>query len=202
MVRTSGIRDKLRSDVLKDLAKERASKKFKSDDSKAKSINGTDNEGDNDSDSEANLTRLDIDRKIEESRDSRRTNSLLSLLPKPKNSSSFGPTVRLEKLLAESNHIEDDQPTIDREPIARPGPDGMIEVDVSKEVCDTVPDVVKDLTVERPKPGAIVLPKGKERQKNQITYLAQLGKATELEQKEKASQSRMNKAAARSKYGW
>lgn len=197
MVRSSGIREKLRSSSLKELAKERAKKKARLTD-RDRSDN-SDN-----SDEDDHLSELNRERLAAKARCS--SNSLLSILPRPKNSSAFGPTVRLDKLLKlpdrpddRSKHVH--QPE-DLNPAQRVGEDGLMEVDVSRVVSDVTPSLVRDLTIEKAKPSTVIVPKGKERQKNQITYLAQLGKATELERKDQAAQGRMNKAAARSKYGW
>lgn len=197
MVRSSGIREKIRSSSLKELAKERASKK-------ARIASDRDQSDDDDNSDEDQSSLLNQERLAARAKCS--SNSLLSILPKPKNSSSFGPTVRLDKLLklperADNNSRIANIPE-EQDPAQRLGDDGMMEVDVSKVVSDPTPSIVKDLTLERSKPNTVILPKGKERQKNQITYLAQLGKATELERKEQAAVGRMNKAAARSKYGW
>lgn len=174
MVRTSGIREKFKSKALKDLA--RGVKRQKTDED-------SEEEEDEDLKSEIKQPKLKSE-----------SNSLLSILPKPKHS-SFGPTVKLGELLKlPERPKEASQNSV---PVERLTDDGMIEVDVGKVVDGTF---VKDLTVEKSKP--VTLPKGKEKQKNQITYLAQLSKATELERKEQAAQSRVNKAAARSKYGW
>lgn len=159
---------------------------------------------------------------------------LLSMLPPPKNASTFGPSIKLDKLLkfnhqattttTDSNEDSSSAPLSSRpkDPITllghrvednessaiRMGLDGILEVDLSKDVGEARPSSLKELTIERAWPGTtaaatIVSAKGsKEKQKNQIGYLAQLSKATELEQKERAAQSRANKAAARSKYGW
>lgn len=184
MVRTSGIREKLRSSSLKELARDRAIKRPRIEEQKAESD----------------------DEEEEEARTKTRSgsNNLLSILPKPKNSSVFGPTVKLEKLLKMPERA--DESTLNSQivdsSIERLTDDGMIEVDVSKVVGDMDNSYIKNLTVEKSKPNAVIVPKGKEKQKNQITYLAQLGKATELERKEQAAQSRLNKSVARSKYGW
>lgn len=190
MVRTSGIRDKLRSNVLKELAEERAAKRPR-----------TEPQADSDSDDEESR-KLEQERRLARLRNTK--NTLLSILPEPKNSSAFGPTIQLDKLLKLPERVDgaSDIQRSGESPVSQITRDGMIEVDVSKVVGDVTADSIKELTVEKSKPGAIVLPKGKEKQKNQITYLAQLGKARELEQKEQAAQSRINKAAARSKYGW
>lgn len=199
MVRSSGIREKLRSSSLKELAKERALKKSRTRTQERDRSDNEDNSDDEDQ-SQLNQERLAARAKCT-------TNTLLSILPKPKNSSSFGPTVKLDKLLKLPERADDYSSRTaaipeEEDPAQRLGDDGVMEVDVSKVVNDVTPTVVKDLTVEKTKPNAVIIPKGKERQKNQITYLAQLGKATELERKEQAALGRMNKAAARSKYGW
>lgn len=191
MVRTSGIREKVRSNALKELARERGTKRAKFEERR--------DEEDHDKDYEEELK---LDREQSQSRYS--SNSLLSILPKPKNSSAFGPTVKLDELLrmperANEASLADE---LAENSVQRLSADGMIEVDVSRVVSDVSSSLVKDLTVEKSKPSAVILPKGKEKQKNQMTYIAQLGKATELEHKEQMAQSRINKAAARSKYGW
>lgn len=191
MVRSSGIREKLRSNVLKELARERGTKRPRVEE---KDI-------DEDSDDEEQA-RINHERMLAKARCG--SNSLLSILPRPKNSSAFGPTVKLNKLLKMPERA-DGVSTVnveDEDTAERVTEDGMIEVDASKVVNDVSQTYIKDLTVERAKPNAVIVPKGKEKQKNQITYLAQLGKANELERKEQAAQGRMNKAAARSKYGW
>lgn len=167
----SNIREKLRSTVLKDLAKERTTKRLKT-------------------------THSDDDETDEPTTSSK--NSLLSILPAPKNASPFGPTVKLDKLLKLPERVE----CRPENPTEILNEDGIIEVDVNKVVGDVTPSLVKELTIEKATHSVGVIPKGREKQKNQITYLAQLGKATELERKEQAAQSRINKAAARSKYGW
>lgn len=201
MVQTSSIRDKLRSNVLKELARERSNKKLKLDDNKERTNELETHDEDSD-DQEVESTRLDIERRMAKTRHS--NSGLLSILPRPKNASSFGPTINLDRLLKlEEQTSEQDSVQVRSEsPVSRLAEDGMMEVDVSKEICDVTPIAVKDLTIEKSKPGVVIVPKGKEKQKNQITYLAQLGKATELEQKQRAAQGRANKAAARSKYGW
>lgn len=194
MIRKSGIREKLRSPSLKKLARERALKKARTE---------RDRSEDEDSDNAEDQSELNEQRLAARAKCS--SNSLLSILPKPRNSSAFGPTVRLDKLLKLPERADDNSRVIiqeDQNPTQRVGEDGMIEIDVSRVVGDVTPSLIKDLTVEKTKPNAVIIPKGKERQKNQITYLAQLGKATELERKEQAAVGRMNKAAARSKYGW
>lgn len=192
MVKTSGIRERLRSNVLKELAKERQTKRNKS--------TQIDIEDPDDSEEEER-ERLNRERMIAKAKCS--NSSLISLLPKPKNSSVFGPTVKLDKLLKMPERAKIstliDQSKEDR--ADRVGEDGMIEVDVGKMMTDVSQILIRDLTVEKSR-NTVIVPKGKEKQKNQITYLAQLGKANELERKEQAALSRINKAAARSKYGW
>lgn len=192
MVRTSGIRDKLRSNVLKELARERSTKRPRLEDKNK--------DDDEESDSEE-LEQIERERRMARAKTT--NNSLLSILPKPKNSSAFGPTIKLDKLLKLPERAEVDRAErVSANPAEKLRDDGMIEVDVSKVVSDVSQTLVKELTVEKIKSTPVVVPKGREKQKNQITYLAQLGKATELERKEHAAQSRINKAAARSKYGW
>ena len=206
MVRTSGIREKLRSNVLRELAKERGTKRTKQDD------NDQEDKLDQNDDSPSNIAddRSSQERKMKRAKEAK--SSLLSLLPEPKHSSSFGPTIRLDKLLKmhdrvdnvdlQANQEDSNSNTINR--------DGMIEVDVSRVMGDgtlttaaaTTTSAIRDLTIEKTQPGVVVVPRGKEKQKNQITYLAKLGQATELERKEQAAQGRLNKSAARSKYGW
>lgn len=191
MVKSSGIREKLRSRVLDDLAKERGIKRLK--DSQA---DKTDSESEDDEE-----TKMQRSKRLAGSKSG--TKSLLSLLPRPKHSSAFGPTVRLDKLLKMPEREKVVQTSNSQEDtVERLTEDGLMEVDVSKVVGDVSLSQVKELTVEKMKPNAVIVPKGKEKQKNQITYLAQLGKANELRRKEEAAQSRINKAAARSKYGW
>lgn len=208
MVRTSGIRDKLRSDVLKELAKERGLKRSRPGDdgrSTTKNSEDQDNRGGEEDEDELNtLNRLNQERRMKRARESKST--LLQLLPEPKNSSAFGATIKLDKLLKmpeRADNVELQQQA-SSEPSEGGGgqlnEDGMLEVDVNKYLTDQTPSAVKDLTVEKAAP--VIVPKGKEKQKNQITYLAQLGKATELERKEQAAQGRANRSAARSKYGW
>lgn len=190
MVRSSGIREKLRSRVLDELAKERGIKRLKVEPTKSRNSDSEDED----------VVQSQQERRLAKRSDQ---SSLLSILPRPKNSSAFGPTVKLDKLL-KMPEIEDPLNVAEdpEEQVERITEDGMVEVDVSKVVNDTSISIVRDLTVERSKPDAVIVPKGKEKQKNQITYLAQLGKANELRRKEEAAQSRINKAAARSKYGW
>lgn len=197
MVRTSGIREKLRSGVLKELARERHIKKTKPDrtnDLVRKDETDSEDEEQTKDDQSNSKAKL------------KSTNSgLLHLLPKPKNSSSFGANIRLDKLLKLPDRADDAQSSVNTETdnaVKELPEDGMIEVDVSKVVNDSNLSYVKELTIEKSSSNNIVVPRGKEKQKNQITYLAQLGKANELKRKEDAALGRMNKAAARSKYGW
>lgn len=192
MVRGTGIREKFRSKVLEDLARERKLKKPRLE---KPALDDADSEDEDEAPD-------DQERKLAEARAG--SSSLLSILPKPKNSSLFGPTVKLDKLLKLPERADDAaMMNKDREDdaVERLTDDGMLEVDVSKVVAEANLNMVKDLTIEKSKP-AVIIPKGKERQKNQITYLAQLGKANELERKEQAVLGKQNKAAARSKYGW
>lgn len=191
------IRDKLRSNVLKELARERATKRTRAEVEKSDSDRDEDEE-------EEEQEKLKKERYMAQAKC--RNHSLLTILPSPKNSNAFGPSVKLEKLLKMPERANeasaDDKQKLDQDPICGLiGDDTMIEVDVSKIVGETNQTLIKELTVEKTISNVIV-PKGKEKQKNQITYLAQLGKATELERKEQAAQSRLNKSAARSKYGW
>lgn len=186
MVRTSNIREKLRSNALKELARERGNKRARFEEK----------------DEHDDIEELKPDR--ERTKPTHTSNSLLSILPKPKNSSAFGPTVKLDQLLKlperanEAMFAAEDSGELPE----RVAEDGLVEVDLSRVISDVSSSLVRDLTVEKAKPIGVVVPRGKEKQKNQITYLAQLGKASELEHKEQVSQGRMNKAAARSKYGW
>lgn len=189
MVRTSGIREKLRSNVLKDLARERSLKRTRSGKDQIEAPSG-------DSDVETE----DHDKSVKKHKST--NSSLLSMLPEPKNSSAFGPTINLSKLLrlpTRAETLTNETEETDARTVAE---DGMVEVDIAKVVAESQPSTLKDLTIEKEKPSSVILPKGKEKQKNQITYLAQLSKATEIERKEQAAQGRANKAAARSKYGW
>lgn len=198
MVQSSGIKDKLRSSVLKELARERGSKRTREEARK--------DDTDDDSNEDEEQAKLKLERLMSQARCS--NTSLPSILPRPKNSNAFGPTVKLDKLLKmpvradEVSSSNNTQRPDDEDPAQRLNEDGMVEVDVSKVVGDVSQTLIKELTVERTKPDAVIVPKGKEKQKNQITYLAKLGKANELERKEQAAQGRLNKAAARSKYGW
>lgn len=206
MVRTSGIREKLRSGVLKELAKERGIKRSRADQGETEepSANGRRQANDDLEDEDEQhiaLSRLNEERRMKRLKESK--SSLLSLLPEPKNAAAFGATIRLDKLLKMPERADNVQLQARDEPFASDvNEDGMLEVDVNKYLTDPTPSAIKDLTVEKVKPGSLVLPKGKEKQKNQITYLAQLSKATELERKEQAAQGRANRSAARSKYGW
>lgn len=116
------------------------------------------------------------------------SNSLVAILPRPKNSSAHGPSIMIEKFLKMPKLIDMKD---------------MKEQEVAQLTSEDF-NPVKNLTLETSGSRAnnVVVPKGMAKQKNQITYLAQLSKATELEQKEKASLSRINKSAARAKYGW
>lgn len=191
MVRTSGIREKLRSNVLKDLARERSAKRTISDRDFTESRGDHESEEDDASDSAVKKFRAKSG-----------NSSLLSILPEPKNSNAFGPTVKLEKLLRLPPKAQETSKEPEEKEARTLAEDGMLEVDVGKVIAESNITTLKDLTVEKERPNAVILPKGKEKQKNQITYLAQLSKATEIERKEQAGQSRINKAAARSKYGW
>lgn len=203
MVQTSGIREKLRSNALKELAREKGAKRPRLEPIKAKGKEQNDSDSEDEEQNNIKQERLMLQARCGK-------NSLLEILPKPKNSSVFGPTVKLEKLLklperadvkATSLHSAASEDIGKRSSLGL-SDDGMVEVDVRKVVNDDISRVlIKDLTVEKAKP-TVIVPRGKEKQKNQITYLAQLGKATELERKELAAQGRLNKAAARSKYGW
>lgn len=130
--------------------------------------------------------------------DNKRNSSLLSILPRPKNSNAFGPTVNIEKLLKNSQQSDITSNSVDTFDDTQPDEDGVVEFDVSKIMTDPV--IKPNLAVEQQ--SKVIVPKGKEKQKNQITYLAQLSKATELERKEQAALGRFNKRAARAKYGW
>lgn len=114
---------------------------------------------------------------------------LLSILPKPQNS-TFGPTVKLDKILK----MPETLPTSKADRV--PDTNELVEIDIGKLISEDRP--VETKVAEKVK--ISVAPK--EKQKNQITYLAQLGKATEIERKDQAAQSRFNKSAARAKYGW
>lgn len=189
MVRTSGIREKLRSNVLKDLARERSQKRTRTHKDPTDS-QSEDSESDHD----------ESEKSIKKHKGS--SSSLLSMLPEPKNSSAFGPTVNLNKLLKLPSKAEAITNKSEESDVRRISEDGMVEVDIAKVVAESQPSTLKDLTIERETSSSVILPKGKEKQKNQITYLAKLSKATEIERKEQAAQGRANKAAARSKYGW
>lgn len=190
MVRTSGIREKLRSNVLKDLARERSTKRTISDRDPAEQ------------DAQESEEDVKEPSAIKRCRAKSSNSSLLSILPEPKNSSAFGPTVNLNKLLKLPPKAQETIREPEENKAQTFNEDGMLEVDVGKVVAESNALTIKDLTVEKERPSSVILPKGKEKQKNQITYLAQLSKATEIERKEQAAQSRINKAAARSKYGW
>lgn len=168
----SGIREKFRSDILKKLALEKSTKRKILDD--------------DDDDDIDNDTKLNPEKKIA-------NGDLLSILPKPQNS-SFGPTIKLDKILKAPQLL----PTSKAESVSDTDGvvDDVVDVDVSKFIREDI--IVEKPVVEKSK--IVVAPK--EKQKNQITYLAQLGKATELERKDQAAQSRFNKSAARAKYGW
>lgn len=202
------IRDKLRSNGLKQLAKEKGLKRTRDDmEREEQKDNNCDTNQDDDQ------SRVDI-RYLKEKCKGKA--SLLSILPKPKNSSLFGPTIKIDKLLQLPERADDAHNRValrlseqsredEKMGLNRLNEDGMIEVDVSKVIDGfegTNTAAIKELTIEKAKASTVIVPKGKEKQKNQITYLAQLGKATELERKDQAAQSRLNKAAARSKYGW
>lgn len=192
-----GIREKFRSNALKELARERGTKRPRKKESE-----------DSSSDDDEEKAKLNRERMLEQAKSS--NNSLLSILPKPKNSSAFGPTVKIGKLLkmperadqvSHTDHNQKQAAALESA-CTRIDEHGMVEIDVRNVVSDDIgQSYIKELTVEKSK-STVIIPKGKEKQKNQITYLAQLGKATELERKEQAAQGRMNKAAARSKYGW
>lgn len=190
----SSLRDKiLKSSALRELAKERSSKRHKSGNQKEEHVT---KESDDDEESD----RLEQERRLARAKSA--NDGLLSILPEPKNSSAFGPTIRLDKLLKMPDRAQQVMTDKSEDAPEKITDDGMVEVDIGKVIGDVTPNLIKDITIERAKPGAVVVPKGREKQKNQITYLAQLGKANELERKEQAAQARMNKAAARSKYGW
>lgn len=193
MVRSSGIRDKFIPDSLKELRKgrERGTKRPRERNDKPPDVKKKEHDSEDDEESDRPKAL-------------RTNDNLLSILPQPKNSSAFGPTVDLRRLLNPPKQLETSEVNDNDAETGRPvkvTDDGMIEVDVSKVVGDADQSYVKDLTKEQSRPN-IVVPKGKEKQKNQITYLTQLSKATELERKEQAAIGRINKAAARSKYGW
>lgn len=190
MVKGAGIRDKFRSKALRELAQSKGTKRSRN----------ADDEDESSEDEEQ--ARLNEERML--SRASGIGQSLLSVLPKPKNASAFGSTIKLEKLLRmpEKAETADTIAQPEDNSAERLTEDGMVEVDVRKVVDDVHQNYVKELTIEKVKQNPVIIPRGKEKQKNQITYLAQLGKATELERKEQAAQGRINKAAARSKYGW
>ena len=185
MVKTSGIREKHRSNILKNLAK-----RLKTD------------PGEKDAAEEEEEDHEDLVRRSSKAKSSSSSN-LLSMLPAPKNACPLGPTVRLDKLLEElvdkSAGREEDQEGAKK---PEPNESGIIEVNMSKELDQMAQNAVRDFTLETGGYRAGPKPERKEKQKNQITYLARLGKETEVEQKEKAALSRANKAAARSKYGW
>lgn len=128
--------------------------------------------------------RLNPEKKLAENCD------LISILPKPQNS-LFGPTVKLDKLLKTPKAL----PTSKAERTQSNSTD-LLEVDIGELIKED--RVIDTGFVEESK--IVVDPK--EKQKNQITYLAQLGKATEIERKDQLAQSRFNKSAARAKYGW
>lgn len=200
MVRTSGIREKLRSNVLQSLARERAAKRLKTDDNLRPSRLKGEPESASSDDEDDTLSNAPSDL-----RETSATNSLVSILPRPKNASAFGPTIRLDQILKMPERAEDAIRNDDDDgnnTAMTIGDDGMVEVDIGKVVQDVSHNAIKDLTIEKATTKSVMVPKGKEKQKNQITYLAQLGKATELERKEQAAQNRQNKAAARAKYGW
>lgn len=177
MVRTSGIRDQHRSQALRRLAQERGRKRTRSE---------IDDDSESTSDGEEK----------QQVESTAKSNNLLSILPKPKNSNAFGPTVRLDKLLKMPERSKEALIPIGTEQEIS-FDDDIVEFDASKIVSE--PILNTNLGEEQPK---VFVPKGKEKQKNQITYLAQLSKATELDRKEQAARGRFNKAAARAKYGW
>lgn len=183
MVRTSGIREKFRSNALNQLKQERGMKRSR------QKLN---EEVDSDSEEEDHHQRQSKQKC---------SNSLISMLPKPKNGNAFGPTVRLENLLkmperAKGFMLNDEE----NETVQKEDDNGVVEFNVNKILREPVISSIKDsLQQETSK---VVVPKGKEKQKNQITYLAQLSKATEAERKDQAAQGKFNKAAARAKYGW
>lgn len=139
---------------------------------------------DDDHDDHADDVKLNPEKKLAQC-------DLLSILPKPQHS-TFGPTIKLDKILKMPEIL----PTTKSERISDTSE--VLEVDVSKLVSED--RLIEKTVVEKPTGKISVAPK--EKQKNQITYLAQLGKATELERKDQAAQSRFNKSAARAKYGW
>lgn len=213
MVRSSGIREKLRSNVLDELARERGTKRSKGDKKESSEVKKRKGDSDQDDSSEDYDNDLAISKQLDTTITKSESNSLLSILPKPKKSSAFGPTIRIDKLLQMPERADDAQNAasimssskkeVEANLASRLTDDGMIEVNVNKIVGELNTDKIKELTVEKTSTSShVIVPRGKEKQKNQITYLAQLGKATELERKEQAAQSRVNKAAARSKYGW
>lgn len=178
---TSEIRKRFRSKALKQLIRERTPKRLRKE-------ADDEIESDQESDQESQQTLVD----------NKRNSSLLSILPKPKNSNAFGPTVNIERLLKNSQQSDNVSNTVDTFDETSPDQDGVVEFDVSRIMTDPV--IKPNLAVEQQ--SKVVVPKGKEKQKNQITYLAQLSKATELERKEQAALGRFNKRAARAKYGW
>lgn len=181
MVRTSGIREKFRSKALQKLKNERGTKRSRNEVKE-------ESESDDDTGQDRRSTQ------------SKTNNSLLSILPKPKNSNAFGPTVNLEKLLTSNRNLTPREEQRDKEEIEElvADEDEAVEFDVSKVISDN--NIKTNFTIEEH--CGVFVPKGKEKSKNQITYIAALGKASELERKEKDAQSKFNKAAARAKYGW
>jgi len=157
------VRQRYRSNVLKELARERALKRSRAE------LDEEEEEGEMNDEHEVKSNRSQGD-------------SLLSILPRPK--STVEPTVRLESLLKMPERAEASQ--------LGSSSSGMTEANLTS----------RTLRSASPPRSVHLKSRGKEKQKNQITYLAELGKATELERKEQAAQGRLNKAAARSKYGW
>lgn len=179
MVRTSGIRKKFRSNALNKFLQE-----------KSKGPTGHKDEYDTESEDDTQDVEINV----------KTAQSLLSILPKPKNSDALGPTINIKDLLRLPAQAKQyDQSVHDEESVQVEGDDGIVEFDVRKILTD--PILSSNTSVED-STAKVIVPKGKEKQKNQITYLAQLSKATELERKEQAAQGKFNKAAARAKYGW
>lgn len=179
MVRTSGIRKKFRSSALN---------KFLRDKSKSSISHDVELDSDNEDDGQ----ELEINVKS--------SKSLLSILPKPKNGNAFGPSVNMKELLKMPERAKQfNQLDHEEESVQVEGDDGIVEFDVRKILTDPLPS--SNPAHDEPAT-KVIIPKGKEKQKNQITYLAQLSKATEMERKEQAAQGKFNKAAARAKYGW
>lgn len=123
---------------------------------------------------------------------------LLTYLPEPVHSRSAPAFDLFAELMNDdksdqTNSDEDDTGTQEMSSAT-----DMIEVDASKLIAEGVPEPVvatKSIT-------AIKMPKSKEKEKNQITHLARLAEAAQSLVQDKALQGRVNRAAARSKYGW